>query len=98
MEDNDNKLQEARKRQVAELQKEMQLREALRQILEPDAFERLMNVRMANRELYFQIAQMLLYAAQQGKLQGKIGEQELLAILNKIKSGEKEPTITFKRK
>ncbi len=94
----DNGLEDARKRQVAELQKEMQLREALRRVLDPKAFGRLMNVRLANRELYYQVAQLLLYAAQQGRLHGQVGEEELVSILGKIKSGEKETTITFKRK
>lgn len=94
----DERLQELRKKQLEQIQREAQLREMLRKILDAKAFERLMNVRIANRELYLQLAQLLVYAYQQGQLPAKVSEQELLSLLNRMKSGEKPTSITVKRK
>ncbi|HLD62967.1 MAG TPA: DNA-binding protein [Candidatus Norongarragalinales archaeon] len=91
-------LQELRKKQVEQMQREAQLREILRKILDPKAFERLMNIRISNRELYMQLAQLLVYAYQQGQLPAKVSETELLSLLNRIKAGEKQTSITIKRK
>ena len=96
--ENQNEINDWRKRQAELMQREMQLREVLRKILDEKAFERLSNIRLANTELYAQIAQMLIYAYQQGQIQGKVTEEVLVKLLNRLKSGEKEPTITFKRK
>ncbi len=74
------------------------MREILRKILDPKAFERLMNIRIANRELYLQLAQLLVYASQQGQLRPPVSEQELLSLLNRIKAGERQGSITIKRK
>lgn len=98
MEENDDRVQELRKRQLAEMQKEAQLREMLRKLLDPQAFERLMNIRISSREMYLQIAQLLIYASQQGQLRGQLNERDLISIINKIKSEEREGSITFKRK
>ena len=91
-------LQELRKKQVEQMQREAQLREILRKILDPKAFERLMNIRISNRELYMQLAQLLVYAYQQGQLPAKVSETELLSLLNRIKAGEKQTSIKIKRK
>ena len=96
--ENQNEINDWRKRQAELMQREMQLREVLRKILDEKAFERLSNIRLANTELYAQIAQMLIYAYQQGQIQGKVTEEVLVKLLNRLKAGEKEPTITFKRK
>jgi len=90
--------QELRKKQMEMMQREMQLRDALKKILDDRAFERLANIRLANKELYYQIAQMIIYAYQQGQIQGKLSEEVLLKLVGRIKSGEKETNITFKRK
>ena len=91
-------MQELRKKQVEQMQREAQLREILRKILDPKAFERLMNIRISNRELYMQLAQLLVYAYQQGQLPAKVSETELLSLLNRIKAGEKQTSIKIKRK
>lgn len=94
----ENELQELRKKQIEQMQREAQLRDVLRKILDPKAFERLMNIRIANRELYFQLAQLLVYAYQQGQLRPPVSEAELLSLLNRIKAGERQGSITIKRK
>ncbi|MFH1056422.1 MAG: DNA-binding protein [Candidatus Micrarchaeota archaeon] len=98
MNSDDNEAQEARKRQIAEMQRELQLREFLRKVLDDKAFERISNIRLADKEFYLQLAQLLAYAYQQGQVRGKLGEKELIALIGRLKSEEKEPTITIKRK
>lgn len=98
MEENDDRAHELRKKQLAEMQKEAQLREMLRKLLDQTAFERLMNIRISSRDMYLQIAQLLIYASQQGQLRGQLTERDLISIINKIKSEEREGSITFKRK
>ena len=94
----ENELQELKKKQIEAYQKESQLRDVLRQILDSKAFERLMNIRLANRELYLQIAQMVVYAYQGGQIRGKVSEEVLLNLISRIKGGESQPSITIKRK
>jgi programmed cell death protein 5 len=92
--DRQNELEELRKRQLQELQ----LREVLKKILDAGAYERLSNIRLANRNLYAQLVQLLVYAYQQGQLQEKMSEKQLLELLQRLKSGERQTSITFKRK
>ncbi|HLC37927.1 MAG TPA: DNA-binding protein [Candidatus Norongarragalinales archaeon] len=92
--DQQKEIEEIRKRQLQELQ----LREILKKILDAGAFERLSNIRMANRTLYAQLVQMLVYAYQQGQLNEKMSEKQLLDILHRLKAGERQTSITFKRK
>ncbi|MEM4254710.1 MAG: DNA-binding protein [Candidatus Norongarragalinales archaeon] len=94
----DERLQELRKKQLEQVQREAQLRELLRKILDGKAFERMMNIRIASRELYLQLAQLLVYARQQGQLPERVSESELLSLLKRIKAGEKQTSITVKRK
>lgn len=89
-----DEMADLRQRQLQELQ----LREALRKILDGPAFDRMSNIRLANRNMYLQLAQYLLYAVQQGQLPPKISEGQLMAILNKVKQGERPTNITIKRK
>ena len=72
---------------------EAQLKAALRMCLTPEAYERLMNVRLAKPELYAAAArQILAYANKKGK---KLGDSEVLALL-KMMRGERETSITFR--
>lgn len=73
---------------------EAQLKAALRMCLTPQAYERLMNVRLAKPELYAAAArQILAYAKKGGK---KLGDGEVLALLRMMKGGERETRIIFK--
>ncbi len=93
--------QRVMKKRVAAALKSMQLeqqkREAMKQLLESQAYERLMNIRVANHELYDQVVNVIISLAQTGRLQGKMSETMLLSILSKITT-KKEPTINFKHK
>jgi DNA-binding TFAR19-related protein (PDSD5 family) len=73
---------------------EAQLKAALRLCLAPEAYDRLMNVRLAKPELYAAAArQILAYAKKSGK---RLGDSEVLALLRMMRGGERETKIVFK--
>jgi DNA-binding TFAR19-related protein (PDSD5 family) len=100
----EDELEEARKRRMAERQKsseskaaEEQLKEALRAALEPAASDRMSNVAMANKELYVMAAQQVLMAHK--RIGRPITEAELVTVLRALKARtEKETSITFHKK
>ena len=76
---------------------EKQLKEALRSALSENAYSRISNVALANKELYLAAAQQVLYAYK--RLKRVISEDELLTILRALKGTmEKESSIKFERK
>ena len=90
-------VQEAYRRKLEEMQKEAQLKSFLRQSVEPAAYERLQNIRLSNPELYEQLVKLVLYLRQHGQT-GKVSEEMLKQLLNKILSQRKESKISFARK
>jgi len=95
--------QAALRKQVAELQQqrmlELQRRQLLKQLLEPDAYERLANIRSANPELFAQLTQLLLYLYQNGQISGRLTEKQLTDLISKILSKQRrETTITRLKK
>jgi programmed cell death protein 5 len=76
---------------------EMQKKFALKYIVDAQAYERLMNVRIANPALYDQLVTMLIYLYQNKQVKGKVTDEQLKAILAKV-TARKEPEITFKKK
>ena len=77
-------LKEQAEQQQKESDAEMQLNEALKMLLEPEAKARLSNVKLVNKELYIKAAQFLLYMVKSGKVKGKIDEQQLKELLKKL--------------
>lgn len=94
--------EELRKKRLAELQQmqalEMQKKHLLKNLVEPVAYERLMNVRIASPELYDQLISVLAQMYQAGRLGGKVTDMQVLQLLGKLKGGQREPTITVQRK
>jgi programmed cell death protein 5 len=76
---------------------ELKKKIALRYVVDGDAYERLMNVRLANPVLYDQVVTMLLYLQQNGQIKGKVSDAQLKEILAKL-TARKEPEIEIKRK
>ena len=76
---------------------EMQKKFALKYIVDAQAYERLMNVRIANPALYDQLVTMLIYLYQNKQVKGKVTDEQLKGILAKL-TARKEPEITFKKK
>ncbi|MDD5318072.1 MAG: DNA-binding protein [Candidatus ainarchaeum sp.] len=99
---NENELAELKRKRIAELQQaqemESQKKSLLKNLLEPAAYERVMNVRLASPELYDQLVGMVAYLYKAGQIRGKLGEGQVLQILSKLRGSGREPTITVKRK
>ena len=79
------------------MQIEQQKKELMKQLLDTKAYERLMNIRISNPELYAQVINLVVSLAQTNRLQGKMSEQQLLSILDKV-TFRKETTINFRHK
>lgn len=110
----DHELEELRRRREAELQSqagastdaaaqkkaEIDAQKAmiLRQILTPQARDRLANIKMARPEFAEGLENQLISLAQSGSLRGPVTEEQLIDILKKLQSGKREKTIEFKRK
>ena len=91
----DTEATEGKKQEAKKM--EEQLKMSLRMALDDAAYVRLMNVSMANKELYFTAAKNLLMAYQRAKR--KLTEEEVLRFLRAIKEQtEAKTTITFNRK
>ncbi len=86
-------LSDALKRQQIEEQR----KDAARQFLEPAAYDRLMNIRISNQELYAQLVNLVLSLAQSGRLRGRMSEQQLKEFALRL-TRKPEPRIEFKRK
>ena len=101
----DDELEGVRNKELKErLQKYQQTRElemqkkfALKYIVDAQAYERLMNVRLANPALYDQIVTLLIYLYQNKQVKGKVTDEQLKGILVKL-TARKESEITFKKK
>ncbi|MBI5229262.1 hypothetical protein HY991_04065 [Candidatus Micrarchaeota archaeon] len=93
---------DAYKKRLLELQKareaELQVKALLKQILTPEAYERVMNIRISNSEMYQQLASLLIYLAQQGQLNEKITEEKLKLFISKIVSKRRDTNIKLVHK
>lgn len=95
----DAQQQEAKmmERRLKALQAEQQKRNLVKRYLTTDAYERLMNVRVANSELYAQLMDLVIAMAQSNRITGQLTEQQLKQILSRL-TYRKESTIEFKHK
>ena len=75
----------------------MQKKELLRNMLSPEAYERMSNVRMSSPELYDKVVSSLAYLAQSGKKMGKISDEQLYSLLAKM-TERRETSIEFRSK
>jgi len=72
---------------------EMQKQSILRQILTPEARDRLNNIKLANHEQADMIEMQLIQLAQSGRLQGVITDAMLRDILTRIMPQQREIKI-----
>ena len=79
--------------QEAEEQMRAQKKAILRQIMTPDARERLGNLRVARPDLADRIESQIISLAQRGVTQGKIDDETLKELLKKLKGNKKEINI-----
>ena len=89
--------QQLYQKRLQALQLEMQKKELLRNMLSPEAYERMANVRMSSPELYDKVINSLAYLAQSGKKMGKITDEQLYSLLAKM-TERRETSISFKSK
>jgi programmed cell death protein 5 len=96
-EDENEQAQELYQKRLQALRLEMQKKELLRNMLSPQAYERMSNVRMSSPELYDKVVSSLAYLAQSGKKIGKISDEQLYALLAKM-TERRETSIEFRSK
>jgi programmed cell death protein 5 len=109
--DDDKELQEIRRRKLEAMQQDQaqdevqsqvneqqdQQRQAiLRQILSPEARERMARLKIARAEFAEAVENQLIMLAQSGKLQAQIDDASLLQILERLTPEKRE--ITIKRR
>ena len=88
--------QQLAQQQAAQQQAEMeaQLKQAMKQILTPEARGRLDNLRLTKPELVMNIEIQLLQSAQAGSLRGKVTDEQLKVLLRNLMGQKREIHIT----
>ncbi len=79
------------------LQMEQQKRNAVKRFMTTEAYERLMNVRVSNYELYSQLLDLIISLANSNRLSSQLTEAQLKDILNRI-TYKPESKIEFRHK
>ena len=75
---------------------EAQKRQAMMQILTPEARSRLANLRLTKPEFVVQIELQLIQLAQMGRVSSKITDEQLKGLLRKLAGQKREINITWK--
>lgn len=98
------KLEELRQRQEEEQEQEEAVNQAktyieraLRQVLEPDAWDKWNNARFANEQTAYAAAQIILKSIQSGQMSPKVDLETLRSILSKVSSMTRKD-FTIKRR
>ena len=73
---------------------ESQKRQAMMQLLTPEARARLTNIRLTKREFVDQIELQLIQLAQAGRVQSKITDDQLKELLRKLAGQKRDIKIT----
>lgn len=75
---------------------EMQKKQAMMQILTPEARSRLANIRLTKPEFVDQIELQLIQLAQMGRVQSKITDEQLKELLKKVAGQKREINISWR--
>ncbi|WP_406657731.1 DNA-binding protein [Methanolobus sp. ZRKC2] len=86
-------MQAAMQQEQARAEMEAQKQALLRQILTPEARERLSTLKMSRKEMVEQLESQLIMLAQSGRLQSKIDDEKLKQLLLQMQPKKREPTI-----
>jgi programmed cell death protein 5 len=107
----DDELEAIRQRKLAALQQQALREQAeenaaaeaqaqkeavLRQILTPEARQRLTNIKMVKPQFAEQIEMQLIQLASTGRLKGQVTDEQLKALLQQLQGKERERKITFR--
>jgi programmed cell death protein 5 len=90
------KLVQAREQYAKQQEAERTIKQLARQLLDGAAYERLMNIRLANPELYAMLVQSLYGLYKQGQLQNKVNEEQLKQLAARLRPERRETRITRK--
>jgi programmed cell death protein 5 len=88
-----NRMNDEQRQSQAEQQMEAQKQALLKQILSPEARERLNNLKMVKAEFIEQIELQLIQMAQTGKLPIPLSDDQLKQILIQLQSRKRETKI-----
>ena len=75
---------------------EMQKKQAMMQILTPEARSRLANIRLTKPEFVDQIELQLIQLAQMGRVQSKITDEQLKELLKKVAGQKRDINISWR--
>lgn len=78
-------------------EQEQQRKAILRKYLDDASYERMMNIKASNSELYLQLSDLIIQIVQSNRITGKIPEAQFLQLLRKL-TYRPEPSITFRHK
>ncbi len=79
-------------------EQDLRIKMAMQKLLEPAAVERLNNIRISSPEMYEQLASVMVTLYTQGRIQGKVSEEQLKSLVASVLESKREPKITFARK
>ena len=94
---NSQRLRQMVQEQMRRNRLEEQKKEIVKRLLEPDAYERLMNIRASNRQLWSELMDLIISLAQSNRISGRMTDKQFVAVLGKV-NNRPEPTLTFKHK
>lgn len=77
-------MRKAQKQQEEQLQTEAKINQLMKNVLTDQARERLTNIRLVKPELFQSVFSTIIYLAQQGRVTGKLGDDEIKALLEKL--------------
>jgi programmed cell death protein 5 len=90
----ENDLQTAYQKEQEQAEREAQIHAILRQIMTPEARERLTRLKMSRKELAEQIEIQLVGLARSGRLQGQIDDEKLKSLLVQMQPKKRDTKIT----
>ncbi|AFV22707.1 DNA-binding TFAR19-related protein [Methanolobus psychrophilus R15] len=86
-------MQAAMQQEQARAEMDAKKQALLRQILTPEARERLNTLKMSRKEMVEQLESQLITLAQNGRIQSKIDDEKLKQLLVQLQPPKREPTI-----
>ncbi|MCD5425160.1 MAG: DNA-binding protein [Methanosarcinaceae archaeon] len=84
---------QAMQQQEMQAERESQKQAILRQLLTPEARERLATLKMSRNEFATQIEEQIIHIAQSGRIRGKITDEKLKEILLQMQPKKRETSI-----
>ncbi|ASI14205.1 PDCD5 family DNA-binding protein [Candidatus Mancarchaeum acidiphilum] len=95
--DDNRYYQKAMEKLYRKAQEEEKIKSLMRQLLDPDAYERMMNIKASNGDLYMQFANLLIQLVQANQIKGRISDSQLRSLLERLTS-RPDPKINIKHK